>query len=306
MRDQELQRYLMGMGRPFVGEEFWVADPDTKPWDILRRAVGSARLFPTINDALPSVTASQYDVVNVAPYYTELMTTADQIDLDKAGLALIGHGRGSAMPKLDYTDAAGELTIGAADVLVKNIRCRANDPDILKAVNVEAAGDNFILDGLLLDVDTTTTDEFLSAIDIAAGANNGEIIHCRSNMGLGNATQAVHFNGTSIGHRVAKNYFIGDYSTAVIAGSTTLSTLLELFKNTLVNGDGSGLNAQPCIELNGNSTGIISFNWCVCNLVTMAAAIVAAQCLLFENYYNEDISGAGTGALIGTPSANDS
>ena len=36
----------------------------------------------------------------------------------------------------------------------------------------------------------------------------------------------------------------------------------------------------------------------------MVASIVADTCFLFENYYNEDVN-PGTGALIGTASADD-
>ena len=102
------------------------------------------------------------------------------------------------------------------------------------------------------------------------------------------------------------NVMRGDYSIGNIIGSTTLSTNLDIDGNLLENGDGSNLNAQPCIDLVGvSSTGTIRNNYLVCNLSTKGAAIVAANCLLFENYYNEDVSSSGTGGIIGTASADD-
>jgi hypothetical protein len=140
---------------------------------------------------------------------------------------------------------------------------------------------------------------------VGAASNNGYIVGNRINMGLGGAVDAIELAGASIGHIIEENYIIGDYSTANIIGSTAASTLLKISRNILVNGAGNNIGTEPCIELNGNSTGVINDNYCVCNLATVAAAIVAAQCLLFNNYYNEDVSGAGTGGLIGTASAND-
>lgn len=294
-----------GLAGPMTGEVFWAATATSNAYEWLRERVSPSKLVTTIDEAVGLCTANRGDVIFVAPGYYEEVTAASQIDLDVAGISVIGLGRGSDMPELDFTNAAGELAIGAANVLVKNLNFHSNITAVLKGIDVEAAGDYFVIDGCWFDVETTTTDEFNSAIDIAAGANYGLIRNCYIDMGLGGAVQAIHFNGASTNHTVVDNHIVGDFSTANIAGSTAASTVLQIGRNILVNGDGSNLGAQPCIELNGNSTGVIFNNYCVCNLDTKAASIVAAQCLLFENYYNEDVSGAATGGIIGAASADD-
>ena len=50
--------------------------------------------------------------------------------------------------------------------------------------------------------------------------------------------------------------------------------------------------------------GILELNRIVCNIATKAASIVADKCMLFENYYNEDVGGGATGGIIGTASAD--
>ena len=67
----------------------------------------------------------------------------------------------------------------------------------------------------------------------------------------------------------------------------------------------SDVNTEPGIELLTGSTGVIQNNNIVANLATKAASVVCDNCMLFENYYNEDASSSGTGGIIGTASADD-
>jgi hypothetical protein len=75
--------------------------------------------------------------------------------------------------------------------------------------------------------------------------------------------------------------------------------------NKLIQGIGGNIGTEPGIELLTGTTGVIADNYIVCNLATLAASVVADTCFLFQNYYNEDVSGAATGGIIGAASAND-
>jgi len=265
-------------------------------------------IYDSLNLALDACNASQNDMLIIAPgYYEDIgdTSTAGALDVDVADLSVIGLGRGESRPRFDFNHADADFLVGAANILLKNLRFVAAITGVKLGISVEANGDQCAIDDCSFTVTTTTTDEFLSAISFAAGANYGEVKNCRLDMGLGGATSAIELNGAVVGTQIKNNYAIGDYSTAVIEGATAASTLLDIGKNILVNGDGADLGTEPCIELTGNATGVIYDNYCVTNLATKAAAIVAAKCLLFNNYYNEDISGAGTGGLIGTASADD-
>lgn len=261
--------------------------------------------FATIDYAIGQCSANHGDIIYVLPNHSETASAADTFDADVAGISIIGIGEGTDMPMIDYTNAAGEVAIGAAGVTIEGINFHSNVTDVLIAVSVEAAGDYLTIRNCVFDVETTTTDEFAVGVDIAAGANYVTVDNCRMDMGLGGAVAGVLFNGASAGGRITNNWIIGDYSTACIAGATAASTLLDIGYNRLFNGAGSNIGTEPGIDLNGNSTGMIYNNFIACNLATKAAAIVAAKCMLFENYYNEDVSGAGTGGLIGTASADD-
>jgi len=261
--------------------------------------------FADIDYAIGQCTASNGDIIFAMPGHYEAVIGASDILFDVAGVTLIGLGSGTDMPQIDYTLAAGEVHISATSVTIQNINFHANVTDVLIGIETAATADNFTIRGCKFDVETTTTDEFTYCIDIVAGCNFGLIEDCFFDMGLGGATGAIHLNGTSTDLTVLGNSIKGDYGTACIVGSTGASTNIDIGNNILVNGSGTNLNGEPCIELNGNSTGSIWNNYVVCNVGTVAASIVSALSLLYENYYNEDISSSGTGVVVGTASGDD-
>ncbi len=57
-------------------------------------------------------TASAGDIIVAAPGHIESMTAADDIDLDKIGVKLIGLGEGDLRPTFSYT-ASGTFVLGA-------------------------------------------------------------------------------------------------------------------------------------------------------------------------------------------------
>jgi hypothetical protein len=263
MHDKELRKLVQSQieGVPLSGDIFWVSNASDYAYEWLRGKVPTANLLTSIDEAVGRCTAQRGDVIVACPYYNETVSAASQVDLDVAGISLIGLGHGTAMPMLDYTVAAGEMAIGAPNVLVQGIRFHSNVIAVLKGIDVE---------------------------------------DCYIDMGLGGATQAIHLNGTSANISILRNKIWGDYSTACIAGSTAASTLVDIGHNVLVNGTGGDLGTKPCIELNGNSSGMIYHNLLMCNVANGAASVVAAYCFLYENYYNETVASGASGTLTST------
>jgi hypothetical protein len=248
------------------------------------------------------------DAIIVAPgFYYDIADTSSSgaVDFNKTDLTVIGLGRGSSQPRFDFNHADADFLISAANVRLENLHLEATVTGVKVGIGVGALADGFEIENCRLTAETAGTDEFLDGIAVTAAGNNGLIKNNIIEMGIAGAVAGIVLNGASVGHRILNNLIRGDYSTANIEGRTAASTGLSIGYNILTNGVGGDLNAQPCIELTGNAQGEIYNNYITCNLDTVAASIVAAQCTLFENYYNEDISGAGTGGLIGTASAND-
>lgn len=258
----------------------------------------------TIDYAIGLCTANALDHIFVLPGHTETITGTD-ITVDVAGVTIEGVGRGSLMPRISHNHANAEVSIAADNVVWKGIRHSADVTSVAVGVEIEDGADYCQVLNNLFDVVATATDEFLVSIRTNDASNFALIEGNDIDMGLGGAVSAISFTKDTDGTTVRKNRIQGDYSTACINGLTTLSTKLDIDSNLLINGNSGNIGTEPAIELLTGSTGTIRNNMIVCNLATKAAAIVADTCMLFNNYYNEDISGGATGGLIGTASADD-
>jgi len=262
--------------------------------------------FKSIDFAIGQCTADNGDIIFVMPGYTENLSAADAIDADVAGISIIGLGNGNLRPTLTYTNAAGEFVIGADDVRVSNIIFNASVTTTLLAIDIEDGSEGAVIDHCLFGVDSAGTDEFNNAININDQCNRYLISHNEFHQGTAAAVSAIYIDADTDYGTIEYNTISGDYSTACIKGDEQ-DDFIVIRHNSLYNGQatGVGLNTEPCIELAATTTGIIEYNVCYTNLATKAASIVAADCHLHENYYNEDESSAATSGIIGTASDDD-
>lgn len=263
------------------------------------------RPFATIEKAISRCVADRGDIIAVMPGHDETITSAAAIDLDVAGVQLLGLGHGNKMATIRHNHASATVAVGADNVVIENMRFLADITSVAVGINVEDGVDHCVIRGCHFGVVAAGTDEYSDVIKFNDASNNAIVEDCVIDMDIAAAVSAIAFVKDSDKSIVRNNVIRGDYSTANIRGATTLSTNLLIKDNILENGVGGNLNAQPVIELLTGSTGTIANNYCVCNLATKAAAIVADTCLLFQNYYNEDISSAATGGIIGAASADD-
>lgn len=248
--------------------------------------------FVTIDYAVDQCTANNGDVIYVMPGHAESVSLAGQIDLDVAGISVIGIGNGTDRPTLTYTVAAGEVVVGADNVTIENIVFNAAAPDILLGVTVEDSVDYCTIRECNFEVTTAGTDEFATCITVING-NVGTLIEDNfMDMKLGNATEAILLDADTDRTTIRGNTIRGDYSTANIFADTALSTQLLIKGNTLENGVGGDIGTEPVIELITNCQAIITENICICNVASNDAAIVADLAFNFNNWYSETVGAA--------------
>jgi hypothetical protein len=286
-------------GAKTLGNVFYVKSTGT---DGAGYGVSPEAPFASIDYAIGQCTANNGDIIIVLPGHTETITGTD-ITVDVAGVTVVGLGSGSLMPQIKHNHANAEVSIAADNVTWMGIRHSADVTDVKVAIEIEDGANYCTVKGCVFDVITTGTDEFLVCVRTNDASNFALIEDNDFDMGIGGAVAAISFTKDTDGTVVRGNRIQGDYSTACINGITTLSTKLLIEKNLLINGGAADLGTEPVIELLIGTTGIIRDNDIVCNLATMAASVVADTCLLFRNYYNEDVN-PGTGTIIGTPSAD--
>lgn len=255
--------------------------------------------FAGIDYAVGKCTANNGDVIFVMPGHNEGITTAAQIDLDVAGITVIGLGIGSLKPTIDFDAQAASVAIGADNVRIENIRFRTSANAVTVGLDIEDGVDYAQVINCEFGFAETATDEFAISIRTNDATNYPLIEGCFFDFGAQAAESGIAFVKDSAFPVVRNCTFIGACSTAHIKGITTASTDVLIEKNLFYQGA-----TEPAIELLTGSTGTIRDNDIKTNLATMVASIVADACYLFRNYYNEDVN-PGTGALIGTASAND-
>jgi len=244
-----------------------------------------------LDDAINLCTANRGDTIFLLPGHAENLTTATAVNLDVAGVRVIGIGDGALIPTFTMTATAGAFTIGAASVLLKHVKLLAGfATGVTQAINITAAGVGATLDDIQFR-DSTTNHEFLTTINVATGMTNLTIRNC-SMIGLagGSMIAGILFAGTSIDTLIENNHFDVDSSDSVIDHSAGAGSGILIRRNSVINVDTN--TAKFCIELNATCYGTVHDNRLGYQKVD-SVPIGAAGCFCFENYVSNTIAESG-------------
>lgn len=109
------------------------ASVDGKSW---------ANAFSTLTYALTKCTASRGDVIYLSPRHAETITAAAGVDVNIAGVSIIGMGNGTNRPTFGIgTATTATFKISAANVYLSNVRMRAVTAQLLVKMLDVAEGD---------------------------------------------------------------------------------------------------------------------------------------------------------------------
>jgi hypothetical protein len=290
----------------FPGKVFWV--------DSVAGANGNKGTiddpFGTIDYAVGRCSADNGDVIMVHPGHVETISAAASLDLDVAGITVVGMGRGTNQPRLDFTATAGTVEVNADNIAIYNLNFHANVSAVVIGLSVLTLATDLVVSGCTFDVETTTTDEFNIAINLGVGCDRFLIEDCVMDMGLGGAATGIKLVGATAGGTIRGCRIVGDYSQACIAGITTLSTEIYIEDNLLINGASGNVGAVEVIEMLTGTTGVVRRNTWLCNVATIVLQSVADTMYFSENYGGEDVGAATSsvlrsGAVSVTASADD-
>lgn len=234
----------------------------------------------TLDSAIALCTANNGDVILVAPGHAENLAAADAVDVDVAGVTIIGLGDGNARPTFTYTGTAGEFVIGAANITIQNLKFVAGISNITMGISVEAAGDNFTMKNCEVAEPGTATYDFATIVDLASGADNVCIENCEFNQLYVTAGDLDY--GVKVGAGVCNNLTIKD---CVIGGPFTVAAIwsdqIDKEVNISDNIISNITTGQMSIEFTANATGNIVSN--VCYGDTEGAIIDGGACYRAEN-----------------------
>lgn len=176
------------------------------------------RPFSTIAGALLQCTASRGDIVFVMPGHAETISGAAGIDLNVAGVAVIGLTQGTIKPTITFSATASTLAISAANCSLANVILTPSVDQVVTALNV--TGSDAYID--IESKDAAANKEFVTVLTTSATADrlDAKIKHNGFTTGT-HMTALCSLVGTD---RANLNIdFYGKASTAVVNFVTTAS-----------------------------------------------------------------------------------
>ena len=236
----------------------------------------------TIAKAFDKVTADKMDVIVLFPEHVETVTAAvDGFDI--AGVIVWGLGYGTLRPTITGNGTIDAISVTAANNIIANIRFAAPSTDAQTSdINVAAAG------CVILNTFHLGSASSKNKTDIITVATGGDDLLVEGVRAYNTNTDCVSFLSleAAVARCEIRNCHIaGQFSTGVLMDEAT-ATLAYIHNNVFKNTKAA---TAVVTFTTGNSTGVMSKNFCSGRHTTIASNIVAGTGMDFhENYVVEE------------------
>jgi hypothetical protein len=187
------------------------------------------RPFATLDYAVGKCTADENNIIVVLPYHAESIAAAG-VDIDVAGITILGLGYGDARPKFTFTATSSTFICGSDgdSATIKNLTFEAGISAVVAGVVVEDSCDNLtFVDCEWLDA-ATAAYEFNTAVDVSVDANDLAFIRCAwTSSAAAGAVACIDIgDGAVDGLLLQDCVMYGDYSTACVFSDQALTRVL--------------------------------------------------------------------------------
>lgn len=180
--------------------------------------------FASLDYAVGRCTASKGDIIVAKPGHVETVTAAGGLDLDVAGIALVGLGTGSLRPTINFTTATtADMDVDAANISMYNFLITGGIDALAAPIDVNAADFSFI-NCETRDVTGQATDFILTDANATRLYIDGWVHRGAAAAGADTAISFVGGDGITI-----KNFWIdGNFAVAAIENVTTAATNVDI------------------------------------------------------------------------------
>jgi len=272
---------------------------------VVNDGLATDKALASIDSAVGKCSAGAGDVIMVLAGHTESVTAAGGIDLDVAGISVIGQGSGNNRPTVTFTTInTADIDIDAANVTLSNIRFVTDVDSLAAPIDVNAAG--FTMTHCDFYGNGGAAETNLITVLTDAAAKRMKIQNCSFNYDAAldgtnittTSTACIQLVGADHAE-ILDNYISGDFTTSAINGITTASKDIKILRNAIYND--ATENIAGVIDLVAACTGIIAFNYGFMGYATgLATVIDPASCGMVQNYFSNVVT--ETGGLVGTAS----
>lgn len=251
------------------------------------------KAFATIDYAIERCTANKGDTIYVMPGHAETISAAAGINVDVAGVRIIGLGWGASRPTITMSAVASTFVLGAASCWIKNLLFDVqHDTTIVIDVN---AADCVIEECEIKSRTAATAREFVTAIDINGGSANAcdrtAIVNCFIASPTAGSTNAIELGEVADRVVIAGCRIIGDFGDAPIHNPTgkvlTKLTIANCWLENTQTGD-------HALELVSACTGWLIENYYKTDL-TQATGSDPGSCFSFQCFHDDVID---TSAIV--------
>lgn len=242
----------------------------------------------TIDFAIGLCTANEGNVIFVAPGHTETLATAAALDLDVAGVTVIGLGKGTLRPTITMSAVGSTVHMDAANCHIENILFPIT-ADVTKIIDIDKT-DCTVKN---CEFRGDSSKQFVTAIDVDGGSANAcdrtQIIGCKFDSDAVGSTDAIKLAEVADGVLIDGCTAVGNYSVSPIHNPIG-SVLTDLIvRDCFLKNDTTG---QTSLELVSASTGFLIRNF-YHNDLTQATGQDTGACRSFECYHCDVIDKSG-------------
>lgn len=182
------------------------------------------RPFATIDYAVGRCTSGAGDIIVVKPGHTETVTAAGGLDLDVAGICVIGLGTGSSRPTVNFTTAVGaDMDVDAANITVVNMLFTGGIDALTGPIDVNAS-DFSLINCEWRDVTGQATDV------VVADANADRLLidgHFHNGAAAAGGASAIALTGMD--NPLIQNFrIVGNFSVGAIDIRTTAAVDVDI------------------------------------------------------------------------------
>jgi len=250
--------------------------------------------FSTLAGALSACTASRGDIIMVMPGHAETISSSTALTLNKAGVAIVGLGKGTLRPTFTLdTATSATINVSADNMSIVNCVFKANFAAIVSAFTLTTAKYLLLQDCIFQDNSSILNFKFIVSLSSTSNAADGlRIEDCkRRGAGATSGSALVNMAGTN-DNVVLKNNYVAHNATSdaglmpIAAGK--IVTNLEVLGNNINLVGASTTTTGIIITTDGTTnSGIIRDNFIQSLDATSELLVTASSGFVFsQNYYS--------------------
>lgn len=256
--------------------------------------------FTTIDYAVGRCTAGRGDIIMVMPGHIETVTAAAGLDLDVAGIAIIGLGSGSLRATVNFTTATtADMDVDAANISMYNILFTGGIDALAGPIDVNAA--DFAL------ISCEYRDVTGQATDVIIADANADRLYIEDYLHNGAAAAGGNSAIALIGmdNPVITNFsIVGNFAVAAIDMRTTAVVDCDIYNGYIWTKNAADIGIKDTVTGSTGKLGPDLTMMLTDNAANITEAITAATCHQFDPIYVCNLAGEKA-MLINTAASSD-